>query len=315
MAWSRFPISFPGWSASSDLDPNPTNSTSVRFTVTFSRPVKGVDLTDFTLAVTGLTGTSITSLSGSMETYTVTVDSGTGEGSIRLDVKDDNSIKDGLGNPLGGTGITDGNFTAGETYTIKQAPTFTDVPFTHPYSSDIEILYANGFTGGCSTGPLKYCPDQIMNRGQAAAFMLRGHFGSNYEPPLPAHIFQDDWSKGTWAEPWAEGMWNEGLSAGCLASLPKYCPWDQIPREQAVIFALRLKYGKDYIPPPASGFVFADLTNTSYYATAWAEQAYKEGIIGDCGSSGGKPKFCPRDLVSRGLAAYMIVRAKNLSMP
>jgi hypothetical protein len=82
-----------------------------------------------------------------------------------------------------------------------------------------------------------------------------------------------------------------------------------------VIFALRLKYGKDYIPPPASGIVFADLTSTSFYATAWAERAYKEGIITSCGTSGGKPNFCPKDLVSRGLAAYMIVRAKNLSMP
>jgi hypothetical protein len=57
------------------------------------------------------------------------------------------------------------------------------------------------------------------------------------------------------------------------------------------------------------------MTDPSFYATAWAEQAYKEGIIPDCGMSGGKPKICPKDLVSRGLAAYMIVRAKDLSMP
>ncbi len=69
-----------------------------------------------------------------------------------------------------------------------------------------------------------------MNRGQAAAFMLRGNFGSSYVPPVPAHIFKDDWSKGPWAEPWAEGMQKEGLSAGCLANPLKYCPWDLIPR-------------------------------------------------------------------------------------
>jgi hypothetical protein len=145
--------------------------------------------------------------------------------------------------------------------------------------------------------------------------MLRGNFGSSYVPPVPTHIFQDDWSKGTWAEPWAEGMRAEGLSAGCLTNPLKYCPWDQIPREQAMIFALRLKYGKDYTPPPATGMVFADMTNPSFYATSWAEQAYKEGIIPDCGMSSGKPKICPKALVSRGLAAYMIVRAKSLTMP
>jgi hypothetical protein len=163
--------------------------------------------------------------------------------------------------------------------------------------------------------PFKFCPDQILNRGQAAAFMLRGNFGQSYVPPVPTHIFKDDWTKGPWAEGWAEGMKAEGFSAGCLNNPPKYCPWDQIPREQVVIFALRLKYGKLYTPPPATGTVFADMTNPSYYATAWAEQAYKEGLIQNCGTSGVKPLFCPKNLVSRGLAAYMIVRAKNLTMP
>ena len=154
-----------------------------------------------------------------------------------------------------------------------------------------------------------------VNRGQAAVFMLRGNLGNNFAPDTPTHAFQDDWSKGTWAEPWAEAMLKEGLSAGCLASPLKYCPWDQIPREQAVIFALRLKYGINYVPPAATGTLFADMTNVNYYATPWAEQAYKDGLIQACGTSGGKPKFCPANLVSRGLAAYMIVRAKNLTMP
>ena len=57
------------------------------------------------------------------------------------------------------------------------------------------------------------------------------------------------------------------------------------------------------------------MTNPGYYATPWAEQAYKEGIIQSCGTSGGKPNFCPKTLVTRGLAAYMIVKAKNLTLP
>ncbi len=193
--------------------------------------------------------------------------------------------------------------------------TFSDVPVTNYYSWYIEVLYAKGLTGGCSTSPLKYCPDQTMNRGAAAVFILRGNFGNSFVPNPATHILKDDWTKGTWAEPWAEAMYYKGLSAGCTSSPLKYCPWDQIPREQAVIFALRLKYGNSYAPPPATGTVFADMTNKSYYATSWAEQAYKDGIIQNCGMSGGKPKFCPKMLVSRGLGAYMIVRAKNLSMP
>jgi hypothetical protein len=208
---------------------------------------------------------------------------------------------------------TDSAFLAKLSY---QAPSvFTDVPADHPYVQEIQALYANGLTAGCNTNPLKYCPDQVMKRGEAAVFMLRGTYGSGFFPNPAAHIFKDDWRKGAWAETWAEAMHNNGISAGCQASPLKYCPWDKIPREQAVIFALRLKYGVDYKPPAATGTLFADLTNTGYYATAWAEQAYKDGLIPNCGMSGGKPMICPRNPVSRALAAYMIVKAKNLIMP
>jgi hypothetical protein len=200
---------------------------------------------------------------------------------------------------------------------LPTTPSFTDVPMSHPYFSDIEILYANGLTAGCMTTPLKFCPDQTMDRAQSAVFMLRGSLGVGYEPPTSlVHRFKDNWTPGPWAEKWAEGMFNAGLTAGCTTSGPlKFCPWEQMPREQAVIFGLRLKYGNAYTPPPATGTLFADMTDTSYYATKWAEQAYTDGLIPSCGMSGGKPKFCPRELVTRGLGGYIIVRAKDLSMP
>jgi glucose/arabinose dehydrogenase len=206
------------------------------------------------------------------------------------------------------------DYAGGKIYRLVST-TFADVPTTHPYYQDIEIMYANGFTAGCNTNPLKYCPDQVMNRAESAVFMLRGNFGAGFTPGPVEHKFVDDWTKGVWAEPWAEAMYNNGLSAGCSSVPLKFCPWDQIPREQAVIFALRLKYGGNYIPPAATGTLFADLTDVNYYATPWAEQAYRDGLIPNCGTSGGKPLFCPSSPVTRGLGAYMIVRARNLSMP
>jgi CSLREA domain-containing protein len=196
--------------------------------------------------------------------------------------------------------------------------TFADVPTSHPYWLDIEILYANGLTAGCSVTPFNFCPDQIMDRAQSSVFVLRGNFGTGYVPPVgPWNLFSDDWSAGAWAEKWAEGMYNAGLTAGCATGPLLYCPWDLTPRVQAAVFGLRLKYGNSYSAPAASGLIFADMTNTSFYGTKWAEQAYADGLLPNCGIdiSSGKPLFCPDDLVSRGLAAYMIVRAKNLSMP
>jgi hypothetical protein len=294
---------------------NPTNASNVDFTVTFSELVTGVDSSDFALTTAGVTGASITNVTGSGSTYTVTANTGSDDGTIRLDVVDDNTIIDADSNPLGGVNLGDGNFGAGETYTIIKLQTFGDVSFSHPYFSDIEILYANGYTGGCSTSPLLYCPDVIMDRAQAAVFMLRGNFGSSYVPVTPTHFFGDNWVNAPWAEGWAESMFLEGLTGGCSISPLLFCPDEQLTNVQAAVFALRTKYGTSYQPPAASGTVFADLTDVSFWGTSWAEQAYADGLIPACGTSGGKPLFCPNNLVSRGFGASIIVKAKNLTMP
>jgi hypothetical protein len=107
------------------VNPNPTSASSVAFTVTFSDSVTGVDQVDFSLTTTGVTGASITGVSGSGATRTVTVNtgSGSGNGTIRLDVVDDDSIMDISNNPLGGTGTGNGNFTSGQVYSLLKVPT------------------------------------------------------------------------------------------------------------------------------------------------------------------------------------------------
>ncbi len=97
------------------------------WTVTFSENVTGVDATDFALAPTTVSGASITSVTGSNSVYTVTANTGTGSGTLGLNLVDNDSIKDSANNPLGGTGAANGNFT-GELYTIdKTAPVVQSV--------------------------------------------------------------------------------------------------------------------------------------------------------------------------------------------
>jgi peptidoglycan/xylan/chitin deacetylase (PgdA/CDA1 family) len=102
-------------------NPSPTVLTSVRFTVTFSAPVTGVDTGDFSLTtIGGVSGASITSVSGSGATYTVTVNTGSGRGMLRLNILDDNSILNAASSPLGGPAVGDGNFGSGEFYMINK---------------------------------------------------------------------------------------------------------------------------------------------------------------------------------------------------
>jgi hypothetical protein len=50
---------------------------------------------------------------------------------------------------------------------------FADVPLTHPMVRWITALAAEGLTTGCATGPTRYCPDQVVTRGQMAVFIVR----------------------------------------------------------------------------------------------------------------------------------------------
>ena len=91
---------------------SPTNATSMTFTVVFNANVTGVTTSSFSLSTTGITGAGITSVSTSdAVTYTVTVNTGTGDGQLSLVVN--------------GTGVTPtlGNvpFYSGS-YTIDKTP-------------------------------------------------------------------------------------------------------------------------------------------------------------------------------------------------
>jgi hypothetical protein len=301
---------------------NPINASNVDFTVSFSKAVSGIDLAppypDFVLTTMGLTDAFITNVSGSGSIYTVTINTGSGNGTIRLDVVDDDSIKDIDLTPLGGAGLGNGNYTNGKLYNIIKTPTFGDVGFSNSYWPYIEILYANGLTNGCSANPLMYCPSMIMNRAQVAKFFMTVQFGGTYLPPANVPLlFKDNWSVNPWAQSWANDMLDKGLTSGCKASPLLYCPDNQVIREQVAKFGLAIKHGNAYLPPPATGTVFADLTDVNYWATPWAEQAYLEGLVPSCGTDvpSGKPKFCKDGLVDRGFAAFVIVTAKGLLGP
>ena len=129
-------------------DSTPTNATSVDFTVTFTGIVTGIDTGDFVLTTTSSPGGSIASVSAASGTsVTVTVNSVAGDGTIRLDLVDDDSITDNASNALGGAGNNNGDYTSGESYTIfsNQAPTITSNPSTSLDEDDTVTFTSNSF--------------------------------------------------------------------------------------------------------------------------------------------------------------------------
>ena len=98
------------------------SSGSLTYRVTFSEIVTGVGISDFTLDKTGTADASIASIdivSGSA--IDVTVNSVTGDGTLRLDLyASETGITDSLGNAI------TGGYTGGQTYTVdRTAPTLT----------------------------------------------------------------------------------------------------------------------------------------------------------------------------------------------
>jgi hypothetical protein len=108
-------------------DPSPSNLSGVHFTVTFSESVTGVDSGDFALATSGVAGAGISGVSGAGTTYTVTVNTGTGDGTIGLNLVDNDSITDSAGNALSGAGLGNGNFTGPAYSILKTAPTLVSI--------------------------------------------------------------------------------------------------------------------------------------------------------------------------------------------
>lgn len=104
-------------------DASPTNgAATVSWTITFSEAVTGVNAADFVLVQAGgVSGASITSVSGGGASWTVTANTGSGTGTLGLNLVDDDSIRDLASNRLGGTGNGNGNFT-GAVYTVTAVP-------------------------------------------------------------------------------------------------------------------------------------------------------------------------------------------------
>jgi beta-glucanase (GH16 family) len=211
-------------------------------------------------------------------------------------------------------------------------PIFADVSNEHPFFSEIEALYQAGYTAGCGTDPLIYCPDLTMNRAESAVYVERGLWGTETLPEEPSGEIFQDLPLDSWAAKWAHALWDDAFTAGCGQDPLRYCPWEGHTRTEGAVFYLRMLNGADYSPPSPEG-IFSDMDPTAW-GTKWAEAAYNAGLIPECSNSStlsledrsisrfGEARveeeieileFCPDDPLTRGLAAYMMVQAKGLA--
>ena len=137
---------------------------------------------------------------------------------------------------------------------------FADVDAGMWWASYVERLAELEVTAGCATGPLRFCPDDPVTRGQMAAFLVRA-FGLE---DAAAAGFVD--TGGSTHAASIDALAAAGVTAGCATGPLRFCPDDPVTRGQMATFVARAVGLVELPAPPpdddlslvAGGFVAID---------------------------------------------------------
>lgn len=125
-------------------------------------------------------------------------------------------------------------------YPTPSSATFVDVGPSYWGFGWVESLWIDGFTAGCSTSPLAFCPNQQHTRAEGSVFFLRIKNGAAYEPPTGTGIFADV-LPGDWYYDWAEAAYDEGILPACDTDPLSYCPNAPLDRAWAAYMMVQAK--------------------------------------------------------------------------
>jgi hypothetical protein len=164
------------------------------------------------------------------------------------------------------------------------------------HESDIETLFATGITVGCSLDPPRYCPDDLITRGQIAAFVYR----ALSPPPVSEDFFSDD--EGSVFEDQINAVTALGIGFGCGGT--EFCPDRPLLRsEMAEVLVRAFGFA------PTDVDYFTDDAGNPFEASINRLKA--AGITKGC-SVEDPALFCPDRPLTRAEMASFFVRAMGL---
>jgi subtilisin family serine protease len=219
--------------------------------------------------------------------------SGTGNGSVSY------SVAGNLGSSTRNGAIIVG----GQTFTVYQGITFSDVPLGSLFYDEIGKLSARGVTLGCGNG--NYCPNDPVTRQEMAAFILRSL--GEFNPPMPPSQRFTDVPPGNQFYNFIDRLAVLNITLGCTPDHLMYCPADPVLREQMSAFILR-GLG-EFSPPTPPMQRFNDVPPSNQFYNFIDRLAVLNITLG-CSVS--PPLYCPGSAVTRAEMAAFLVRAFNL---
>jgi hypothetical protein len=188
------------------LTPSPAATTQVSYQVVFSSSVSGISISNFNTTTTGsVSGTFVSSTVGSGTTYTVTVRTGTGDGTLRLNVVNDGSLSPSVSNAP---------YTSGEVYTI-----------TKTFAAQPQLTIVG--TGGSGSDVTAFVDAvQVLSGGSAFANGLQNGSFEKHDPL----------ASGDYGYQPTGASWTFNPRAGIAESGSGFTPVTPIPNGIAVAF-------------------------------------------------------------------------------
>ena len=144
----------------------------------------------------------------------------------------------------------------GDQLAVGAGTRFADVDPDEWWAPYVETLAGLGVTAGCHTGPLRFCPDEVVTRAQMASFLVHA-FDLG---PAPSAGFTD--TSGSVHVSSIDALAAGRMTAGCATSPLRYCPDVPVTRGQMATFLARAT-GLVSLPPDSDavgeGTVVTDL--------------------------------------------------------
>ena len=123
---------------------------------------------------------------------------------------------------------------------------FDDIDADTWWAAHVERLIDLGITKGCAEEPLRYCPDEPVNRAQMASFLKRAFQIAGAD----SAGFVD--TRGNTHESSIDALYAAGITNGCVTEPLQYCPADPVTRAQTATLLDRAR-NRDGLTRPASG--------------------------------------------------------------
>ena len=165
-------------------------------------------------------------------------------------------------------------------------------------------LAADGVLDNTQCGPDLICPNLAIERWVVAIWVVRVADGGDPEP-LGFNRFTDVHPGLQWAAH-AERIAELGVTAGCSAEPPLFCPQNRVTRAQMASLLVRA-----FDIPAGEQSAFVDVERTSAHA-ADIDAIAAAGITSGCAVD--PTRYCPDDYVSRGQTATLLARALDYSV-